>query len=461
MYHRYIGDRAFYRRVFGVAVPIIIQNGISNFVSLLDNIMVGQVGTVPMSGVSIVNGLLFVFNLCVFGASSGAGIFTAQFYGSKDDEGIRHTFRFKFLICIVISLVGAAIFLLGGPQLIGLYLTGEGEAATAAGALDHGLKYLAIMLWGFLPFALTNTYSSTLRETGETFIPMLGGIAAVFVNLVLNYILIFGKFGAPELGVEGAAIATVISQVASCAFVLCVLFGKHIEVPITFGGYDLKVIGRVTSIGMSAFLIILFDNVMLISLNMMLQRYGGDNSDMLLTCNTIVQSFELLITMPLGGLTMGTQTILGYNLGARRPEKILRAQRYIFVIAVSFCALMTLAAQTIPHLFAGIFTKEPEYIAMTARLIRIYTLGTVLLGMQYEIVDGFTGMGVVKIALPLSVFRKVVFFACILILPRFLPIEQIFFCEPISDIFPPLVSILVYALTIKRVINRGPQKQTA
>ena len=99
----------------------------------------------------------------------------------------------------------------------------------------------------------------------------------------------------------GAAIATVISQVASCAFVLCVLFGKHIEVPITFGGYDLKVIGRVTSIGMSAFLIILFDNVMLISLNMMLQRYGGDNSDMLLTCNTIVQSFELLITMPLGG----------------------------------------------------------------------------------------------------------------------------------------------------------------
>ena len=256
-------------------------------------------------------------------------------------------------------------------------------------------------------------------------------------------------------------VATVISQVASCAFVLCVLFGKHIEVPITFGGYDLKVIGRVTSIGMSAFLIILFDNVMLISLNMMLQRYGGDNSDMLLTCNTIVQSFELLITMPLGGLTMGTQTILGYNLGARRPEKILRAQRYIFVIAVSFCVLMTLAAQTIPHLFAGIFTKEPEYIAMTARLIRIYTLGTVLLGMQYEIVDGFTGMGVVKIALPLSVFRKVIFFACIFILPRFLPIEQIFFCEPISDILPPLVSILVYALTIKRVINRGPQKQIA
>ena len=219
MFQRYIGDRAFYRRVLGVAVPIIIQNGITNFVSLLDNIMVGQVGTIPMSGVSIVNGLLFVFNLCVFGASSGAGIFTAQFHGSHDDEGVRHTFRFKFLICILIALLGCGVFLLGGRTLIGLYLTGDGDAATAAGAMEYGLQYLAVMLWGFLPFALTNAYSSTLRETGETFVPMVGGIAAVLVNLCLNYVLIFGHFGAPEMGVEGAALATVISRYAELAIV--------------------------------------------------------------------------------------------------------------------------------------------------------------------------------------------------------------------------------------------------
>ena len=135
MLNRYIGDRAFYRRVLGIAVPIIIQNGITNFVSLLDNIMVGQVGTIPMSGVSIVNGLIFVFNLCIFGASSGAGIFTAQFHGSADTEGVRYTFRFKFLICLLLGLLGGTIFALKGSALIGLYLTGEGEAATAAGAL--------------------------------------------------------------------------------------------------------------------------------------------------------------------------------------------------------------------------------------------------------------------------------------------------------------------------------------
>ena len=219
MLKNYIGDRAFYRRVLSVALPIIIQSGITNFVSMLDNIMVGQVGTIPMSGVSIVNGVLFVFNLCIFGASSGAGIFTAQFHGSGDNEGIRHTFRFKFLICLVITLLGSAIFLFGGETIIGLYLTGEGDAATAAGAMEYGLKYLAVMIWGFLPFALGNAYSGTLREIGETVVPMIAGIIAVFVNLILNYILIFGKFGAPEMGVEGAALATVISRYVELAIV--------------------------------------------------------------------------------------------------------------------------------------------------------------------------------------------------------------------------------------------------
>jgi len=219
MLRKYIGDRTFYRRVLSVALPIIIQNGITNFVSLLDNIMVGQVGTIPMSGVSIVNGVLWVFNLCVFGASSGAGIFTAQFHGSRNEEGVRHTFRFKFLVCTILALVGIAIFLFGGEFLIGLYLTGEGDAATAAGSLEYGLKYLSIMLWGFAPFALGNAYSSTLRETGETMVPMVAGITAVYVNLILNYALIFGHFGAPEMGVEGAALATVISRYVELAMV--------------------------------------------------------------------------------------------------------------------------------------------------------------------------------------------------------------------------------------------------
>ena len=219
MYKRIIEDKAFLRRVMAVTIPIMIQNAITNFVSMLDNIMVGQVGQIPMSGVSIANQLVFIFNLCIFGATSGAGIFTAQFYGCQNHDGIRHTFRFKILSSVLLSAVGAIIFLQWSDPLINLYLTGEGDPAMAEEALFYGREYLMVMLFGLLPFALSTSYAGTLREAGETKIPMIGGIVAVFVNLILNYVLIFGHFGAPAMGVRGAAWATVISRFAELGFI--------------------------------------------------------------------------------------------------------------------------------------------------------------------------------------------------------------------------------------------------
>ncbi|MBR5903397.1 MAG: polysaccharide biosynthesis C-terminal domain-containing protein, partial [Clostridia bacterium] len=216
---KFIGDKAFYRRMLAVALPIMIQSGITNFVSLLDNVMVGQVGTVQMNGVAISNQLLFVFNLCLFGAVAGAGIFTAQYFGSGDKDGVRSTMRYKLIIGVLLCAVAAAVFALFGRELIGLFLHGEGSAEDAAQSLHYGYKYLLIMLAGILPFALSNAYSSTLRETGQTIVPMLGGIAAIFVNLILNYVLIFGHFGAPKMGVAGAALATVISRYVELAVV--------------------------------------------------------------------------------------------------------------------------------------------------------------------------------------------------------------------------------------------------
>ena len=237
MLKQFIGDKAFYRRVFQIAIPIIIQNGITNFVSLLDNIMIGQVGTVQMSGVAIVNQLMFVFNLCIFGATSGAGIFTAQFYGSHDNEGVRYTFRFKMLIGIVLSALGIGAFCLAGSPLIQLYLKGDGNTADAASTLAYGLDYLKVMLWGLVPFALSNAYSGTLRETNQTLVPMLAGVVAVFVNLVLNYILIFGHFGAPTMGVRGAAIATVISRYVELAIVAGWTHLHSVDNPFIVGAY--------------------------------------------------------------------------------------------------------------------------------------------------------------------------------------------------------------------------------
>ena len=198
-------------------LPIMIQNGITNFVSMLDNVMVGRVGTVEMTGVAVANQLMFVFNLCIFGAVSGAGIFGAQFYGDNDREGVRDTFRFKVVFCTMLTVLCIGVFAAFGEPLINLYLQGEGSAADAAASLQSGKEYIGVMLIGLLPYTLVQCYSSTLRETGETLLPMYAGVAAVGVNLCLNYALIFGHFGAPAMGVTGAAIATVVSSFENMA----------------------------------------------------------------------------------------------------------------------------------------------------------------------------------------------------------------------------------------------------
>lgn len=233
-----IGDKAFYKSVLTVAVPIMIQNGISNFVSLLDNIMVGQVGTEQMSGIAIVNQLIFVFNLAIFGALSAAGIFGAQFYGCRDHEGVKHAFRYKFYACIALVALGIGIFLMFGQELILLYLHDEGGTTQSLdAALRYGKEYLGIMLVGLLPFALEEAYASTLRECGETKVPMLAGIVAVFVNLGLNYLLIFGKLGFPTLGVAGAAIATVISRYIQMLIVIVWTHAHQARMPFAKGLY--------------------------------------------------------------------------------------------------------------------------------------------------------------------------------------------------------------------------------
>ena len=209
---KFIGNRAFYRIVFAIIVPMIIQNSVSNFVNLLDNIMVGQLGTAQMSGVAITNQLIFVVNLCLFGGLSGPGIYGAQFFGAGDMEGLRNTFRIKLWMAAAILLVASGAFIGWGDRLIAVFLTGEGDPADAASMLVHAKSYLNIILLGLPAFAMTQCYAGTLRETGETVIPMKAGIAAVLTNLCGNWLLIFGNLGFPALGVEGAAIATVISR---------------------------------------------------------------------------------------------------------------------------------------------------------------------------------------------------------------------------------------------------------
>ena len=220
-----------------IALPIMLQNGITNFVNMLDNIMVGRIGTDPMTGVSIVNSLLFVWNICVFGGLSGIGIFTAQYCGKNDHEGIRHTFRLQILVSLLLVAAGIAIFMLYGETLIGLYLHEDGTGGSAQGTMRAALQYLSVMCSGFLPFAVTQAYSTTIRSHGETVAPMIATFLAVGVNLLGNYTLIYGKFGAPALGVVGAAAATVLARFVELAYIVVWSHTHQARLPSITGAY--------------------------------------------------------------------------------------------------------------------------------------------------------------------------------------------------------------------------------
>ena len=371
MLQRFIGDRAFYRRVLGVAIPIIIQTGITNFVNLLDNIMVGQVGTVPMSGVSIVNGLIFVFNLCVFGASSGAGIFTAQFHGSRDHTGVRHTFRFKIIALTAIGILGAAVFLIGGRGLIGLYLTGEGEAATAEAVMEQGLKYLRYMAWGFLPFALTNAYSSTLRETGETRIPMVAGIVSVLVNLAGNYILIFGHFGAPQMGVEGAALATVLSRYVELLLVAGWVHTNTDKNPYIVGAYrSVYIPGKLLlSIILKGMPLLINEFFWASGIAMMNQCYSTCGLDVVPALNISSTMFNVASVV---FLSMGSSVgiIMGQLLGAGTSVAELRDQnRKLMFTAVTAGGFFGFVMIGLSGLFPTLYNTTDSVRELATRLI--------------------------------------------------------------------------------------------
>ena len=354
--HKYIGDKAFYKMVLAIAVPIMIQNGITNFVGLLDNIMIGQIGTEQMSGVAIVNQLFFVYNLCLFGGVSGAGIFTAQYFGQKNEEGIRQTVRFKIWMVIVITALTVALFLTSGSRLIELYLQGEGTAESAASTLYYGEQYLWIMLIGLPPFMMVQVYASTLRECGQTVLPMKAGVVAVFVNLILNYILIYGKFGFPALGVQGAALATIISRYVEAAIVLIHTHRHKTENPFVNGLYaSLKVPGALTGKILVKGSPLLFNETLWAAgMAMLAQCYSvrGLNVVAALNISNTINNVFNIVFIALGD---SVAIIVGQLLGAGKMAEARDTDNKMIAFSVFCCtcvaAVMLLMAPFFPMLY--------------------------------------------------------------------------------------------------------------
>ena len=353
---RFFGDRAFYRKVFAIMLPILIQNVITNGVSLLDNIMVGRLGTEPMSGVAIVNQLMFVFNLCIFGGISGAGIFTTQFYGSGDEAGIRHTVRMKLYIVMVSVIVFFTVFLLFGERLVELFLHEGEENLNLALTLNYGMEYLAWMLASMLPFAISQVYASTLRETGETFVPMISGIIAIVVNLGLNYVFIFGKLGMPAMGVAGAAIGTITAKVVECAIVVLWTHLHTARFTYAKGLFASAKVPRklLKSVSLKGLPLLLNEMLWASGMTMLNQCYSVRGLEVVSAVN-ISSTVSNLFFCSFFAMGATVSIIIGQLLGAEKFEQAVDEDRKLITLSVLLCSavgvIMALVAPFIPQIY--------------------------------------------------------------------------------------------------------------
>ena len=367
---KFIGDKAFYKRVLAISVPIMVQSGITNFVSLLDNIMVGRTGTEQMSGVAIVNQLIFVFYLCCFGGFSGAGIFTAQYYGAKDEEGIRHTFRYKLWLGFVLLAVALFVFLVFGEDLISLYLRGTNDGGDPVAALGFGVDYLKIMLFSLPAFALVQVYSNTLRECGETVVPMRAGLAAVFVNLVFNYLLIYGKFGFPALGVKGAAIATVLSRCVECAVVAVWTHSHKEKCPYIKGVYKTVRVpfALVKKYFITGSPLLVNEALWSAGMAMLMQCYSlrGLNVVAAVNISNTVSNVFNVVFFAMGD---AIAIIIGQHLGAGDYDKAKDETNKIIAFSVFIATLVGAAIAVTSHLFPMIYNTTAEAKQIAAQFL--------------------------------------------------------------------------------------------
>lgn len=371
---KFIGDRAFYKMVLLIAVPIMIQNGITNFVNLLDNIMVGQIGTEQMSGVAIVNQLIFVYNLCIFGGLSGAGIFTAQYFGQKDEEGIRNTFRFKIWMAVLITIIAIIIFVTGGSNLISLYLN-DGSTGDLAATLKYGKLYLMIMLTGLPGFMLVQIYSSTLRECGETVVPMKAGIAAVFTNLIGNYLLIYGKFGFPELGVAGAAIATSLSRYVEAVIVVGWTHLNKEKNPYVVGLYRTLMLpsSLVKAIIVKGTPLLLNETFWSMGMAALTQCYSVRGLHVVAAFN-ISSTIGNLFNVSFIAMGSAVAIIMGQMLGAGKLKEARDTNNKLIMFTILLCIGVALCMVLFAPFFPKLYNTEEETRKLATGLIMLQSL---------------------------------------------------------------------------------------
>ena len=369
---KYIGDRNFYGRYIALALPMIIQNAVTNLVSFLDNIMVGQLGTEQMSGVAIVNQLIFVYNLAVFGAVSAASIFGAQYFGKGNHKGHMYSFRFKLYAALTVTALTILLFVTKGESLISLYLTDTSGSGATGAALQYGLQYLIIMMAGLIPFAVNQSYATNIKETGQTLLPMIASFAAVGSNAILDYLLIFGIGPFPELGVQGAALATVIARYIE-ALMIIIWAHSHREknryLKGAYNGFGIPT-DELKAIIIKGLPLMMNEVLWAAGMTAVIQCYSVRGLEVVAGLNiaTTITNLFNIIYLQLGACI---SIVVGQYLGAGELEKAKDADNKMIVFSVLCCVIVAVCMLFIGRFFPQIYNTSEEIRALATSFIAV------------------------------------------------------------------------------------------
>lgn len=459
MFRSLIGTRKFYRSVLTLLIPIVVQQFITNFVSLLDNVMVGRLGREAISAASIANSVLMVFMLSVFGGISGISIFGAQFYGKGDMDGMRHTFRLKIVFGVLVSAAAIAVYLLFGEGFIQAFLQGESNGGDLALTLEGSVGYLRVMLVGLLPFAVVQVYASTLRESGETVAPMVAGICAILTNLFLNWVLIFGHLGAPALGVRGAAIATVISRYVELLVVVVHAHRHTDKYPFMSGVYSSLHVPRALIRRVLPTASPLMVNEILWSLGItFINRFystRGLNAVTALNINGTAWNLFCVIMFAMGS---AVSIMVGQRLGAGEIQEARDVDRKLIFLTVAMHvvigALMIAASPFIPLLYE----VGEDVRALTSRLLVIAGLALPIHSFAHVTYFTIRSGGQTMITF---LFDAVYTWVVTVLLAWALctytdwPVEKIYFCVQFIDVIKLVIGLIMLRSDFwaKNVVN--------
>ncbi len=437
--------------VLKLAIPSMIAQFINVLYGIVDRIFISNIsgyGELALAGVGIAAPITTLFTSFSFLIGQGGAPLVAMKLGERDKKSAERIMANSFLFLILTSILLTVIFLTLRKPI--LYLFGASD-----NTYEYASSYMTIYAIGSI-FAITGLgLNSFITCQGYSKIAMTSVVIGALTNIILDPILIFNA----NLGVAGAAYATVIAQALSFLFVFIFLLSKFSGVNLKFTGYSFKTLKQIIAVGFSPFLISATDSIILICLNAVLKSSVKDNPDLFISANTIVLSFMTLISLPLSGITLGVQPILSFNYGASNNKRVKKAFYGMLSLCGIYCIVMLILAQLFNGFFINIFNPSIDVYNLANKAIRLYTIGVLLLPFQWACVDSLVGLGKSNIAIWLSLFRKISIFALTVLIPQFFSPIYTFLSESIGDLICSITSAIVFFLVFEKILNKNKIKE--